>query len=150
MTNLRDSYLESRILSADAVELTRILYEAALEAVERARQHVRKRDIAARSSQITRAMLILTELALALNHDIDPGLSRTMAELYDYMQRRLIEANAQQVEPPLAEVSQLLQTLLDAWVTARNASAEPAAEPSQRDAAGVEAEYAQPTLSVCG
>jgi flagellin-specific chaperone FliS len=35
------------------------------------------------------------------------------------MHGRLTEANAQQVDPPLAEVQELLSTLLEAWSALR-------------------------------
>lgn len=109
-------YLESRILSADGVELVRILYQAALESVEKARRHLREGDIAARSRAITRATAVIAELAVSLDHDAGGALSRNLLELYDYMQRRLLEANFCQSEPMLAEVSRLLATLLEGWM----------------------------------
>ncbi len=120
----REAYLESKILSADPLELIRILYQAALEAVAQARRCLAEGDIPGRSRQISRAHGILTELALSINHEAGGSLSRSLAELYDYMQRRLIEAHVQQSEQPLAEVAELLGTLLEGWRECR-----PEAEP---------------------
>ena len=44
------TYFESDVLSADPVELVRMLYRGAIDAVEKARQHLRQGDIAARAS----------------------------------------------------------------------------------------------------
>jgi flagellin-specific chaperone FliS len=44
-------------------------------------------------------------------------LGSNLIELYDYMQRRLIVANVEQSDPPLAEVAQLLATLLEGWMS---------------------------------
>jgi flagellar protein FliS len=115
----QDAYLESRILSASPVELIEILYEAALEAVERARRHLREGDIAARSREISRACAIVVELAGSVKQDADPGLGRNLVELYDYMHRRLIEANCAQADAPLAEVARLTGTLLEGWMSCR-------------------------------
>ncbi|HBY61333.1 MAG TPA: flagellar export chaperone FliS, partial [Solibacterales bacterium] len=41
-------------------------------------------------------------------------------ELYDYMQRRLLEANARQEDAPLAEVERLLSTVRDGWEECRS------------------------------
>lgn len=116
-SSAQDIYLESRILSADGVELVRILYQAALESVEKARRHLKEGDIAARSREITRAAAVLSELAVSLDLDAGGALSRNLLELYDYMQRRLLEANFLQSEPILAEVSRLLATLLEGWMS---------------------------------
>ncbi|MSV35605.1 MAG: flagellar protein FliS [Bryobacterales bacterium] len=60
---------------------------------------------------------------LSLDHTAGGELSRNLVELYAYMQTRLIDANTNQADPPLAEVERLLTTLADAW---RAATAPPA------------------------
>jgi flagellar secretion chaperone FliS len=117
--NAQDVYLESRIFSASPVELVQILYESAIGSVEKARGHLKNGEIAARSREISQASAILLELAASLNRDAEPGLAQNLLELYDYMGRRLIDANFRQEEAPLAEVSKLLGTLLEGWVACR-------------------------------
>ncbi|HEY1205547.1 MAG: flagellar export chaperone FliS [Bryobacteraceae bacterium] len=121
------TYFESSVLSADPVELVRMLYRGAIEAVEKARQHLRERDIAARSAQLTKAGRIIVELMHSVNKDADPRLSQRLLALYDYMQRRLIRGNLDQADGPLAEVVQLLRTLLEAWDQCGAAETAPAA-----------------------
>jgi flagellar protein FliS len=110
-----DAYLESRILAADPVELVRLLYQAAISAVRDARRHLAAGEIAARSRSVAKACDIVLELAGALDHERGGKISRRLAELYDYVHRRLIEANLQQADAPLAEVLALLSTLFEAW-----------------------------------
>jgi flagellar protein FliS len=109
------SYEENRILNASPVELVRILYNAAVRAVQNARASLRAGDILSRSREISKAQVILFELAIS----VDPSKGKEMAErllaLYDYMQSRLVEANAEQKDGPLAEVDNLLGTLQEAW-----------------------------------
>jgi len=119
-------YLEAEVLNAEPLKLVVMLYRAAIEAVAAARRHVRQGNIRERSGSITRAMEIVNELALSLNHAAGGVISRNLAELYAYVQTRLIEANTQQTEPPLAEVETLLSTLLEAWCSAApNTAPEP-------------------------
>jgi flagellar protein FliS len=143
-TNAQDAYLESRILSADPLELVEILYQTAYRAVEKARQCLRRGDIAGRTKEINRAIGTLAELASALDRQAAGELGLNLAQLYDYIQRRLIEAHIQQAEPPLAEVSQLLATLLEGW-SAVCRKPEPAWTPAPPPAA--ELEYASQTWS---
>jgi len=114
--NAHDAYLESRILSAHPVELVHLLYQACTASVREARVHLENRDIAARCRSVSKAHAILTELASSLDHERGGDLSRRLARLYDYMQRKLIEANFEQSDAPLAEVLGLLTTLSEAWV----------------------------------
>lgn len=115
MSNAYDAYLESTILSADPLELVAMLYRGAHEAVRRARQAVDRGDIRGRAAEITKAGEILTELALSLDHRRGGDISRNLTELYDYMQRKLIESNTQQRAEPLFEVERLLATLMEGW-----------------------------------
>ena len=113
--NAHDAYLESRILSASPLELVRLLYQACTGEVREARRYLAEGDIAARCRCISRAHCILTELALSLDHERGGELSTRLARLYDYMQRRLLEANFRQEDAPLSEVLGLLATLGEAW-----------------------------------
>ena len=115
MYQAQQTYLENEILQADPLELVRILYRAALEAVGKARIHLRSNEIKERSRQITKAGAIINELALSVDRERGGEIARNLVELYDYMQRCLQEANFQQSDAPLAELEKLLGTLLEAW-----------------------------------
>jgi flagellar protein FliS len=108
-------YFEQTILNADPVELTRIVYQRCMSSVRDAREHLRNRKIAERSAAIMRAYAALNELLVALRPDTAPQLAGRLQALYLYMQRRLLEANLEQADSPLAEVLGLLATLADAW-----------------------------------
>lgn len=110
-----DAYLESRIESADPVQLVRLLYQGAVAAVRDARRHLAEGDIASRSRAVSKAFEILTELTVSLDREGGGDIATRLAQLYDYMQRRLLEANARQQDEPLAEVLGLLTTLAEAW-----------------------------------
>jgi len=90
-------------------------YEGAIEAVENARAHLAAGRIQERSQAITKAQLIITELQASLDYTKGGDISVQLGRLYDYMQRRLTEANFRQMEEPLGEVQNLLQSLDEAW-----------------------------------
>ncbi len=121
--NARDAYLEDRILTAEPMELVRLLYQAATGAVRDARRHLADGKILERSRSISKACEILIELAGALDHQQGGEISRRLAALYEYMLRRLTEANLQQSDPPLAEVLGLLSTLSEAWQSVKTSDA---------------------------
>jgi flagellar protein FliS len=86
--------------------------------VSAARAHLASGEIKERSRAINKAVSIIHELALSLNPEVEPSLASTLAELYDYMQRRLLAANFEQSDAPLAEVMGLLETMTEAWYEA--------------------------------
>jgi flagellar protein FliS len=123
-----DRYLETEVFSADPVKLVCMLYRGAIDATAAARRHLKAGEIRERSRQIMRAAAILRELSRSLDPQYEE-ISRPLRDLYAYMQTRLLLANQKQIDAPLAEIEQLLSTLLDGWKTVT-----PAAPPIAQEA----------------
>jgi flagellar protein FliS len=113
--NWKQAYLETRILSADPVELVNILYEHATINVQAARENLAKRDVAARAHAVTKAIAIIGELESSLDHQQGGEIAMNLGKLYRYMRDRLTHANIMQTDEPMAEVEALLKTLGEAW-----------------------------------
>jgi flagellar protein FliS len=111
----KTAYLETRVLSADPVELVNIMYEYAIMRVQEARDSLAQGDIAARAKAISKSIAILGELDTSLDHERGGEIAANLARLYQYMRVRLTAANLQQADEPLAEVEGLLKTLGEAW-----------------------------------
>jgi flagellar secretion chaperone FliS len=109
------AYLESKLLSASPVDLIYLAYTGTIEAISNARAHIRAKEIVERSRAITKAQLIIQELNRALDFEKGGDISLQLSRLYDYMQKRLLEANFRQLEEPLVEAQSLLETLAEAW-----------------------------------
>jgi flagellar secretion chaperone FliS len=146
--NANDAYLESRVLSADPVGLVRLLYQAASGAVRDARRHLAAGEIEARSRCISKACEALIELTAALDRERGGEIGQRLALLYDYMQGRLLDANLQQDDAPLAETLGLLATLAEAWegvakgATAHERARNPWEQPAPPDPAQSQAVHA--------
>ena len=110
-----DNYLESEILSADPVELVALLYRACLESLGAARRCLYDGDIPGRVRSITKASAILAELTCSLDRENGGEIAENLAELYDYLQRLILDANFKQLDTPLAEAEELLTTLYEGW-----------------------------------
>jgi flagellar protein FliS len=109
------SYFDNEVLAASPLKLIQMLYAAALDSIAAARRDLRLGDIRARSRAICKAMRIVTELSRCLNREAGGDLSLNLAGLYGYVIGLLIEANGEQIEPPLVEAEGLLSTLAEAW-----------------------------------
>lgn len=117
-TDAHKEYIASRVAAATPVELTRMLYEGAVQAVEEAIAAHRAGDILARGNGVTKAVQILGELRFSLRRDVAPQYCDTLSGLYGYLQSRLIQAHAERSESMLQEASRLIQTLLQGWIGA--------------------------------
>ena len=115
----RDAYLDSRVLSADPLELVHIVYEHALAMVGDARRYLAAGNIPARGRSISRAIAAIDELDGSLDRQAGGSIARNLAGLYQYMRLRLLTANIRQEDAPLAEVEELLGTLGEAWSAIR-------------------------------
>lgn len=116
--NPHKEYVASRVQAATPVELTRMLYEGAVQAVREAVVAHRGGDISARGNAVTKAVEILGELRFSLRRDVAPQYCDTLSGLYGYLQNRLIQAHAEKSEAMLQEVAGLIQTLLEGWIGA--------------------------------
>ena len=111
----KQAYLETRILSADPVELVSILYEYATISVQDARQSLASGDVPGRARALTKAIAIVGELEGSLNREQGGEIAANLGRLYPYMRDRLTHANITKKDEPLAEVEALLKTLGDGW-----------------------------------
>lgn len=109
------TYQEAAIFSADPKELTRMLYEAALDAVRDARRCFDRGDILGRGRQVAKTVNILDELASSLDFDASPALSRKLVTLYAYLRQQLTKAHASRTRAEYDEAERLLATMLEAW-----------------------------------
>lgn len=110
-----NQYFEQMVLSASPMELIRLLYQKAIDSTRNAREHMKNRRIAERSSAINSAYMVVTELAASLRQEEAPELANRLRALYAYIQERLLDANLKQQDEPLAEVLGLLITLAEPW-----------------------------------
>lgn len=124
-------YFEQMILTASPMELVRLLYKRAISSVRDGREHLRLGRIAERSASINNAYAALLALAQSLLAESSPELVDRLMGLYDYMMRRLVEANFKQIDEPLAEVLGLLSTLAEAWDAVPDTPENRAEEPAQ-------------------
>ena len=127
------SSLETQVLSATPTELIGLLFDAAVKTVVEARRHLAEGRIPERGRAVTKTVEIMAELSRSLNHTEGGELSARLAGVYDYVARRVMEANFEQTDGGLAEAERLLRTVQEGWTSAMAgltaaASATPAAE----------------------
>ena len=116
--NPQREYLAHRVTAASPLELIRMLYEAAVQAVDQALEGLRSGDILRRGNSVSKAVEILSELRVSLRREVNPEYCDTLGGLYSYLQRQLIRAHAEKSEALFQEVARLLRTLLDGWTGA--------------------------------
>jgi flagellar secretion chaperone FliS len=108
-------YRDVAVRTANPVQLVVILYDSAIQAIQEAEEHLRRKDIPNRSRSINRALSILSELQASLNFQDGGEIATSLERLYVYMKQQIFKSTVEQNPQPLAEVSRLLDNLRSAW-----------------------------------
>ena len=130
-TNAWQSYRQVATQTASPGQLVLMLYEGAIRFLEKSRLGFANEDPLEFNqtihNNIIRAQAIISELNLALDMEQGAEFSANLRRLYDYLDRRLHEANQLKQEGGIEEVIRRLTILRDAWSEMlRKQSAEPA------------------------
>ena len=102
-------------VAGDRVQLILKMMNAAVDRIVTAKGYVRRREIAAKGQTISGAIGIIEGLRAALNRDQGGAIAQNLDGLYDYMTRRLVQANLKDDERLLDEVAELLNELRSGW-----------------------------------
>lgn len=107
--------VRSGLDEANPHRLIQMLMEGVLDRVARARGHMERGETAPKGEQISRAVTILEGLRLCLDSSQSQDLAERLEQLYDYMQRRLAEANLHNDTEKLDEVLSLMKEIKSGW-----------------------------------
>ncbi|WLR44317.1 flagellar export chaperone FliS [Bacillus carboniphilus] len=111
--NPYEAYKENSVSTASPGELTLMLYNGCLKFINIAKISIENNQIENKNINLQKAQKIINELTNTLNDDI--SISGNLASLYDYMNRRLLEANVHNDVTILEEVQGLIVDLRDTW-----------------------------------
>lgn len=107
--------LESSVKSADPHRLVLLLFQGAENGVSLAKQSIRLGNLHAKSQAISNAIDIIRN-GLKGSLDLEVGdLPARLEALYEYMNRRLLQASLKNDEAVLDEVARLLSEIRSAW-----------------------------------
>ena len=101
--------------SASPHRLIQMLMEGALEKINLAKGYVQRGEIALKASHISWAISIIDGLRMSMDKDSGGEIAQNLDSLYDYMGRRLVEANLHNNIEILNEVAGLLLEIKLAW-----------------------------------
>ena len=115
-SNPYDKYLENKISTASKEELTLMLYDGAIKFCNQAIAALEVKDIEKSGGLIIRVENIIREFQLTLDRKYE--VTKNLDMLYEYIHRRLVEANLRKDIEILNEMQYLLRELRDMWKTA--------------------------------
>jgi len=109
------------------LDLILSMMRGAQDRIASARGHMERKEAQKKGEQLGKAIALIDGLRGSLNIEAGGEIAANLDALYDYMGRRLAEANARNDVELLNEVSALLSEIRDAWEQVmRQAAASPA------------------------
>ena len=121
--NAYNQYREKSIQTARPEELTLMLYNGLVKFIMRAIDAVQKNKTEDAHNNIIRAQDIIQEFMITLDKKYTVAASLEL--IYEYMYRRMVEANARKDAAILGEVLNLAKQLRDVWEQAMKLARRP-------------------------
>ncbi len=105
-----------QVEQANGHELIRLLLETLSVRITEAKACIQEDDISEKITRLTKALNILDGLRMSLNIEEGKEIAENLDDLYDYMQRQLVKANAYNDIDILDEVKALVEEIKEAWI----------------------------------
>lgn len=105
------------VAASDPHRLIVMLMDGALERIATARGCMQRKETSEKARLINRAVSIIGELRNSLDLRAGGQIAANLAELYDYMCRRLLRAQTENQVEMLDEISALLHEIRGAWLS---------------------------------
>ncbi len=106
-------YKRNQIMTASPAQLTLMLYDGAIKFCNIAIAAVENNDVKKAHDNIMKVERIIEEFRATLNFDYP--VAKDFDNVYEYVYRRLTEANIKKDKEILEEVSKHLHSMRDTW-----------------------------------
>lgn len=113
ISNPYQKYQQTSVNTATPAELTLMLYNGCLKFMGLAKQAIESSNIEKKNEYIQRSQMIIQEFMVTLNKDV--AMSEDLMRLYDYILRRLIDANTKNDLDALSEAEEMVMNLRNTW-----------------------------------
>ncbi len=107
--------LQTEVLEADPHKLIQLLLEGALTRLAAAKIFIEQNNIEKKNEKLGQVVEILCSLQESLDHERGGDISVNLERLYDYMTRRLFDANRLNDNDIINEVMGLLLEIKAGW-----------------------------------
>lgn len=112
-SNAINSYQKNAVMTASPAELTLMLYEGAIKFCNIALIGLGKRDYEKTNTNLKKAQAIIMELRVTLDHKYP--VWEDFERVYDYIYRRLVEANTKKDAEVLEDALKYIREMRDTW-----------------------------------
>lgn len=113
--NASYEYLKNTVMTAPPEQLQLMLYDGAIRFALRAREALAAKDFEAAFNGFDRAQKIVLQLHSGTRREVNPDLVDQVVSLYNFVYRRLVDANTNRDLAAADEAVQILRHLRETW-----------------------------------
>jgi len=107
--------VQSGMTDATPHQMIAMLLNGALDRIASAKGAISRKEIARKGELLGSAIAIIDGMRASLDYEAGGEIAANLGSLYDYMERRLVEASAASDPTLLDEVSSLLREIKAGW-----------------------------------
>ena len=111
-----DAYKRQQVMTATPEALTLMLYNGCLKFIKEGVEALAEKHYETANESLQKAQNIISEFRVTLNMDYE--ISHQLLPLYNYAYDRLVEGNMKSDPAIIAEASDIMTELRDAWAQA--------------------------------
>ncbi len=116
MTDATDNtYLRDAVMTASPEQLQLMLYDGAIRYARQGRDAIEAKDFETSFDRLTKAQNIILEMSHGLNHEINPTLCKQVASIYDFLYRKLVDANLYRDVSAIDDALKVLAIERETW-----------------------------------
>lgn len=115
MDQFRQVGISNQVDTADPHNLIAMLFDGLLERLARARGYVERGQVQEKGEMLSKSIAIVDGLRASVDCDSGGELGRSLSDLYDYMEVRLLQANTGSDVRAIEEVASLVRELKTGW-----------------------------------
>ncbi|MEM6998529.1 MAG: flagellar export chaperone FliS [Pseudomonadota bacterium] len=112
--------VQTGIMNASPYRLIQMLLEGALDKIAQAKGHLQRENVKEKGEAISTAVSIIGGLRESLDKSSGGQIAENLDNLYEYISKRLLEANINSDVAILNEVYELLIEIKSAWDAIEN------------------------------
>lgn len=116
--NAINAYRRTAVITADPMEILIALYDGFIRHAEAARMAYEGGDRATAGERTSKAMAIVSELRLSIDHSQDETFTERLSAIYGFVNQQLMRASLKGSGEGLPEVIGLMKELREAWAEA--------------------------------
>jgi flagellar secretion chaperone FliS len=112
------AYRENAVRGASAIELVVILFDAAIDDMQRAASAIQTGDVEERAKSIRHAMLVLQQLQGTLDFERGGEVARRFEQFYNLIRAKLLESQLRNSPQLMGQQIQFMSEVRECWMHA--------------------------------